>query len=64
MFDHGCLGSNKESFPLSQRILITILLPKMFLNKDIEMSYDILYRQEKLANTEPLQNKPNLATAV
>jgi hypothetical protein len=36
---------------------------KTFFNKDIEMSFDMLYRQEKLVSVGPSQIKPNLATA-
>jgi hypothetical protein len=46
MIDHGWLAANKRSSP-SLEILITILFSKIFFNKDIEMSYDMLYRQEK-----------------
>jgi hypothetical protein len=47
VIDHGCLGANKKEFPPFLEILMTILFSKNFFNKDIEMSYDMLYRQEK-----------------
>jgi hypothetical protein len=62
MIDHGCLGQTKRSFPFPRAFTKTCLI-NIFFNKDIEMSYDLLYRHEKLTSLELPQTKPTLATA-
>jgi hypothetical protein len=47
VIDHGCPGDNKKEFPPFLELLQKKII-KVFFNKDIEMLYDMLYRQEKL----------------
>jgi hypothetical protein len=45
--DHGILWKNKR-VPPSLEIFTKKVSLKIFFNKDIEMSWDMLYRQEKI----------------
>jgi hypothetical protein len=42
MINHGCLGANKKDFSPFLELLQKMSI-KVFFNKDIEMSYDMLY---------------------
>jgi hypothetical protein len=46
--DQGCLRAIIKEFPPFLELISKLTLTKVFFNKDIEMSYDMLYRQEKL----------------
>jgi hypothetical protein len=47
MIDHGWLAANKKSSPFPRDFHNKFFFSKMFFNKDIEMSYEMQYRQEK-----------------
>jgi hypothetical protein len=46
--DQCCLRAIIKEFPPFLELISKLTLTKVFFNKDIEMSYDMLYRQEKL----------------
>jgi hypothetical protein len=50
VIDQGCLRAIIKEFPSFLELTSKITLTKVFFNKDIEMSCDMLYRQEKLGS--------------
>jgi hypothetical protein len=63
VIDHVFRGANNNEFPPPLESFTKNLILKNVFNKDIEMSYDMLYRQEKLVSIGQTRIEPILATA-